>query len=47
MNAIDAIRNTMSISSMVLKSYISDLDDAELMTRPAAGCNHLAWHWGT
>ena len=36
----------MSTSAMVLKSYISDFDDADLMTRPAPGCNHLAWQLG-
>jgi hypothetical protein len=46
MNANDAIRKTMSFSSMVLKSYVSDLDDAELLHRPTAGCNHLAWQLG-
>ena len=46
MNAIDTIKNTLTTSSMVLKSYVSDLDDAELMTRPGAGCNHLAWQLG-
>jgi hypothetical protein len=46
MNANDAIRKTMSFSSQVLKSYVSDLSDAELMQRPAPGCNHLAWQLG-
>jgi hypothetical protein len=31
---------------MVLKTYISDLDDADLMRRPGKGCNHLAWQLG-
>ena len=32
---------------MVLKTYISDLDDADLMRRPGEGCNHLvAWQLG-
>jgi len=46
MNSQDAIRTTLEISSMVLKSYVSDLSDAELMTRPGKGCNHLAWQLG-
>ncbi len=46
MNAQDAIRTTLEVSSMVLTSYISDLTDAELMHRPAPGCNHLAWQLG-
>ena len=31
---------------MVLNSYISDLEDADLMRRPGPGCNHLAWQLG-
>ena len=46
MNAKDAIRSSVNISSMVLKTYISDLDDADLMRRPGEGCNHLAWQLG-
>lgn len=46
MNAKDAIRSSMNLSSTVLKTYISDLDDADLMRRPGEGCNHLAWQLG-
>ncbi|MEO2046647.1 MAG: DinB family protein [Pirellulales bacterium] len=46
MNTQEAIGATFSTSSMVLNAYFSDLTDAELMTRPAAGCNHLAWQLG-
>jgi len=46
MNAKDAIRSSANISSTVLKTYISDLDDADLMNRPGEGCNHLAWQLG-
>jgi uncharacterized damage-inducible protein DinB len=46
MNAKDAIRSSANLSSMVLKTYISDLDDADLMRRPGEGCNHLAWQLG-
>ena len=46
MNAKDAIRSTSEFSSGVLKSYLEDLDDADLMKRPVAGCNHLAWQLG-
>ena len=31
MNAKDAIRSSANLSSMVLKTYISDLEDADLM----------------
>ena len=46
MNAKDALRSSMNLSSMVLKTYISDLDDADLMKRPADDCNHIAWQLG-
>ena len=46
MNAKDAIRSSATLSAMVLKAYISDLDDADLMRRPGEGCNHLAWQLG-
>ena len=46
MNAKDAIRSTTNLSHMVLKAYISDLEDADLMRRPIDKCNHLAWQLG-
>lgn len=46
MNAKDAIRSSANLSTMVLKTYISDFDDADLMRRPGEGCNHLAWQLG-
>ena len=46
MDAKDAIRSSANFSSMVLNSYISDLEDADLMRRPGPGCNHLAWQLG-
>ncbi len=46
MNAKDAIRSSAHLSALVLKTYVSDLDDADLMRRPSEGCNHLAWQLG-
>ena len=46
MNVKDAIKATAGVSSMVLKSYVGDLEDADLMRRPGEGCNHLAWQLG-
>jgi hypothetical protein len=46
MNAKDAIIGSMDMGDYVLKLYVSDLDDAELMLRPSPGCNHLAWQLG-
>ncbi len=31
MNSKDAIRSSANLSGMVLKSYISDMDDTDLM----------------
>lgn len=46
MTAKDAIKYEMDTGLMVLKTYISDLSDADLMIRPAKGANHLAWQLG-
>lgn len=41
-----AIHSSAKLSDTVVNSYLSDLEDAELMTRPGIGCNHLAWQLG-
>jgi len=46
MDAHGAIRSAMNISTTILKSYLADLEDADLMSRPGEGCNHLAWQLG-
>jgi hypothetical protein len=46
MNAKDAIRSAMGMGLFVVEKDLSDLDDADLMRRPTAGCNHLAWQLG-
>ena len=46
MNTHQAIYSNMDITDFVMKSYLKDLSDAELMTRPGPGCNHLAWQLG-
>ncbi|TWT92357.1 DinB family protein [Stieleria varia] len=46
MNAQTTIEQTYGFSQMVLKSYIGDLTDAELLHRPGEGCNHIAWQLG-
>lgn len=46
MDAKSAIKETFGLSNMVLNSYIGDLTDAELLRRPGAGCNHVAWQLG-
>lgn len=46
MDTREAIKSAMDMSLFVLNSYVSDLSDADLMCRPGAGCNHLAWQLG-
>lgn len=46
MNTKDALKSTMNIGLYVLNQYVGDLNDADLLKRPAAGCNHLAWQLG-
>ena len=46
MNSKEAIKAAMDFSNMVFKGYVGDMEDSELLQRPAAGCNHLAWQIG-
>jgi hypothetical protein len=46
MNAKDVLKMQMDLGLTVLKTYVSDLDDADLLRRPGTGCNHLAWQIG-
>ena len=46
MDAKSAIQETFNVSTMVMTSYLSDLDDTELMNRPGPGCQHVAWQLG-
>lgn len=46
MNAMDALRAAFATSDMVLQSYVADMTDAELLSRPGQGCNHIAWQLG-
>jgi hypothetical protein len=46
MNAKDALRATMDLSRTVLKKYVGDLTDSEILQRPGPGCNHVAWQLG-
>lgn len=42
----DVIQRAYGLSRMVLTSYVDDLSDAELLSRPGEDCNHLAWQLG-
>lgn len=46
MNARDIIRNTMETCDGLLKAYLGDLTDQELMTRPNPQSHHIAWQLG-
>lgn len=46
MDTKEAIRSSMDVSLFVLNTYLSDLDDADLLRRPGPDCNHLAWQLG-
>ncbi len=46
MNAVQAIQATAATSDMILKSYVGDLEDADLLRRPHPECNHVAWQLG-
>src|SRR5262245_38216076 len=42
----DAIRYTLTLSDTIINGYINDLNDADLMIRPVAGMNTIAWQLG-
>lgn len=46
MNTHQAFYSNMDMTDFVMKSYLKDLSDADLMVRPGPGCNHLAWQLG-
>lgn len=46
MDAREAIEQAYGFSQMVLTTYVNDLTDSELLTRPSKDCNHVAWQLG-
>jgi DinB superfamily len=46
MHAKDVIRNSLDSSERIINAYINDLDNADLLVRPVAGANHIAWQLG-
>ncbi|MGC3966740.1 MAG: DinB family protein [Pirellulales bacterium] len=46
MNTKDSLKMAGDMSLFVLKKFIADVSDEELLNRPAPGCNHLAWQLG-
>ena len=46
MDTKDAIKTALDMANMISTSYLGDLTDAEMMHRPAPGCNHIKWQIG-
>jgi len=46
MNAREAIKASMQTPDKIVSSYLGDLSDEELLARPVAGANHIAWQLG-
>jgi hypothetical protein len=46
MKANDALKLSIDMGKMIATSYLGDLTEAELMKRPAPGCNHITWQLG-
>lgn len=46
MNAAQAIQLAIDSGKMISMAYLGDLTDEELLHRPHAGCNHIAWQLG-
>ena len=46
MDIKQAIVNNFAHSDFVVEGYLADLSAAELLTRPVAGANHIAWQLG-
>src|SRR3954451_16976392 len=46
MTGIDAIRTSLRSTQQLVTWFLSDLSDADLLVRPVAGANHIAWQVG-
>lgn len=46
MKVHDAVKKVLDASMMVVTAYLSDLTDAELLSRPVPSANHPAWQLG-
>jgi hypothetical protein len=46
MDSRTAIKTAIDTANMISTSYLGDLTDAEMMHRPAPGCNHIKWQVG-
>ncbi len=46
MKAQDVLKSTLSTTNMVMRSYLGDLEGADMFVRPGNECNHIAWQLG-
>ncbi|MFN4261433.1 MAG: DinB family protein [Gemmataceae bacterium] len=46
MNAKEAIQTALNSNHFVLKTYLNDMSDADLLVRALSGTNHIAWQLG-
>jgi hypothetical protein len=46
MRGVDAIRTALQSTQHLLTWFLEDLGDADLLVRPVAGANHIAWQVG-
>jgi len=46
MNAKDVLRQGVEFGDTVIRAYIGDLSDADLLVRSVPGSNHIAWQLG-
>ena len=46
MKAIQVIETALNGTQFLTNQYLNDLSDADLLTRPTPGANHIAWQLG-
>jgi hypothetical protein len=46
MNAREAIKLSYGAPDQICRGYLADLKDSDLLVRPVAGANHIAWQLG-
>lgn len=46
MDTIAAIKTALDMADMISMSYLNDLTDEEMMTRPTPEANHIKWQVG-
>lgn len=46
MDIKQAITASLTQSDFVVNAYLADLNEQDLLARPVAKANHLAWQWG-